>query len=64
MENNLIEDRKTIRHLSEYMDSLINKAVSTGMHDPAIEKELKELKDVLKSLDKSADSIENGLEEK
>lgn len=63
MENDPFENIKTVRHLSNYMDHLIIKAVSAGMHDPEIEKDLRELNDMLKALDHTAQSIANELEE-
>lgn len=62
MGKNPFRNIKTIRHLSEYTDFLILKAVTADMHGPEIEKDLRELNDMLKALDHSPQSIANELE--
>ncbi len=56
MRKNPFESIKTVRHLSEYLDYLIIKAVTAETHGSEIEKDLRELNDMLKALEHSVQS--------
>lgn len=54
------EHVRILRHLSGYLDRLIDKAVSIGLNDPNIENEVKELNDILNLFAKTVEFDENG----
>jgi Asp-tRNA(Asn)/Glu-tRNA(Gln) amidotransferase C subunit len=57
---NTKEHVRILRHLSEYLDRLINKAASIGLNDPDIENEVKELNDIINFFAKTVEFDENG----
>lgn len=54
-ENRLIKDRIQIRKLSETLDDLIKRFVGRGLHDPELENQIRELNEMMKSLDSVSD---------